>query len=76
MRQESPLPASLVSEEGADEGEDDVSYTWQGPGSIKGSSFQRGYRERKHLVTTFSTFYYSSVWGWRCRARATAGFNK
>lgn len=48
----------------------------QGPGSTRWAVFQRGDWERKHLVTTFSTFYYSSVWGWRCRARATAGFNK
>lgn len=44
--------------------------------ALEVSNFHRGYRERKHLMTTFSTFYYSSVWGWRCRGRATAGFNK
>lgn len=29
---EPPLPVSLVSEEGADKGEDDVLHTWQGLG--------------------------------------------
>lgn len=33
------LPVSLVSEEGADEGKDDVSHTWPGPRKQKVGSF-------------------------------------